>query len=57
MPATMGLCMLVASHDFHQTSLLGAAQLLKEREAELKGTVRFDFSTSRGKFPRGLSGH
>ena len=56
MPATMGPCMLVVMIS-HQTSLLGAAQLLKEREAELKGTVRLIFSTSRGKFPRGLSGH
>ena len=30
-------------HDFHTTSILGAAYLLKEKEAELKGTVRVIF--------------
>ena len=49
MPATMGLCMLVVM-TFHQTSLLGAAQLLKEREAELKGTVRLIFQPAEENF-------
>ena len=35
--------MHACGHDFPQTSLLRMAQLLKEREAELKGTVRLIF--------------
>ena len=30
--------------DFHQTSLLGAAALLKEKEDQLEGTVRLIFN-------------
>lgn len=35
--------MHACGHDFHATSILGAAILLKEREAEVKGNVRIIF--------------
>ena len=38
-PGVMHAC----GHDFHQTSLLGAAALLKEKEAQIDGTVRLIF--------------
>ena len=36
-------CMHACGHDFHTASVLGAAYLLKEREAEIQGTVRIIF--------------
>lgn len=35
--------MHACGHDFHQTSLLGAAAILKEKEDQLEGTVRLIF--------------
>ena len=37
-------------HDFHAAMLLSAAKLLKEREAELEGTVKFMFQSAEETF-------
>ncbi|MDQ0058632.1 amidohydrolase [Paenibacillus harenae] len=44
-PGKMHAC----GHDFHAAAILGTAFLLKEREAELEGTVRFLFQPAEEK--------
>ena len=44
-PGVMHAC----GHDFHTAAVIGAALLLKERESELSGTVRFLFQPAEEK--------
>lgn len=51
--ASQNHAMHACGHDFHQVSLLGAAELLKQEEETLKGTIRLIFQPAEENFQGG----